>query len=279
VGFAGSFFELFLWALAVLVWRLTAVETWINFVALLAMAATGIKTLVNFNPLIKYDGYYLLSDFLGVPNLRRRAFGHVGRLLKRWFGWSEQPAPPATAREQRIYLIYGLIATVYAFSLMILVAIKTGAFLIDMHQPLGLAMLGFMLSRRLKLRVRRLMGKGRDEEDLPRSGVEDDLEEESTSVVTEDAPEEPARVAETAAARRTGSAPRTRAGGTWSAGRLVGIAGTDDAARWFARAALAPSHPAHCGDHPGPRRRHRPHGASSVGAGERASREKRRHSE
>jgi hypothetical protein len=34
---------------------------------------SGLQTLVNFNPLIKLDGYYMLSDFLEVPNLRGKA--------------------------------------------------------------------------------------------------------------------------------------------------------------------------------------------------------------
>ena len=62
VGFAGPYFELFLWALATLAWRLSDTDTWINHASLVVMATSGIKTLLNFNPLIKLDGYYLLSD-------------------------------------------------------------------------------------------------------------------------------------------------------------------------------------------------------------------------
>ncbi len=64
VGFAGPYFELFLWALATLAWRVTDVDTWINYAALLVMTLSGIKTLFNLNPFIKLDGYYLLSDYL-----------------------------------------------------------------------------------------------------------------------------------------------------------------------------------------------------------------------
>ncbi len=37
---------------------------------------------MNANPLIPLDGYYALSDYLEVPNLRQRAFGHLGWLIK-----------------------------------------------------------------------------------------------------------------------------------------------------------------------------------------------------
>ncbi|PYK99356.1 MAG: hypothetical protein DME19_08860 [Verrucomicrobia bacterium] len=52
VGFAGPYFELFLWALATFAWRLTDVETGINYLALIVMATSGVKTLLNFNPLL-----------------------------------------------------------------------------------------------------------------------------------------------------------------------------------------------------------------------------------
>src|SRR2546423_14579090 len=53
VGFAGPYFELFLWGLATVVWRLTDEQTWISYLALIVMATSGVKTLLNFNPFIK----------------------------------------------------------------------------------------------------------------------------------------------------------------------------------------------------------------------------------
>ncbi len=57
VTFAGAYFEIFIWALATITWRLTEHETWVNFLALVVMATSGIKSLFNLNPLIKLDGY------------------------------------------------------------------------------------------------------------------------------------------------------------------------------------------------------------------------------
>src|SRR5205807_463852 len=118
VGFAGPYFELFLWALATLAWRLTDTETWINYVALIVMTTSGVKTLFNFNPLIKLDGYYLLSDYLEIPNLRRRSFRYVGDWIKRLFTFAPQPAVELLRRERRVYLIYGLVGSAGSFSLL-----------------------------------------------------------------------------------------------------------------------------------------------------------------
>jgi putative peptide zinc metalloprotease protein len=168
VGFAGPFFELFLWAIATFLWLITDADTLINFISLIVMASSGVKTLLNFNPLIKLDGYYLLSDYLEMPNLRKRAFQYVGDGIKRLFGRPvgeiESPAP----RERRIYLIYGLIATVASFSLLLLVSVQAGKALIENNQPFLLALLVVFVSLKLRLRLLRLFS---------RSGGPDDEEE------------------------------------------------------------------------------------------------------
>src|SRR5206468_3193858 len=78
VGFAGPYLELVLWALATIAWRLTEPDTWINYTSLIVMTLSGLRSFVDFNPFVKLDGYYLLSDYLEVPNLRRRSFKYVG---------------------------------------------------------------------------------------------------------------------------------------------------------------------------------------------------------
>jgi putative peptide zinc metalloprotease protein len=105
---AGSLVEIGIWAVATLVWRITAPETWTHRGALVLLTITGLGTLFNFNPLIQFDGYYMLSDGLEIPNLRQRAFADLrARLLGR-------PRPPGTARERRIFAAYGLVAVLYS---------------------------------------------------------------------------------------------------------------------------------------------------------------------
>ena len=71
VVFAGGYFELFIWAASVLAWRVVATETFISRALFVVIAVCGIRSLFNFNPLIKMDGYFLLSDYLGIANLRQ----------------------------------------------------------------------------------------------------------------------------------------------------------------------------------------------------------------
>ena len=155
VSFAGPYFELFLWALAALIWRLTDADTWLNFVAFAVTATSGVKTLLNFNPLIKMDGYYLLSDALGIHNLRRRAYAYIGAGIKRLFGI--RTPVDATPREKRIFLIYGLIASAFSFCALGYMVWMLANFLAQHNQGLkALLMILFLIVAKVRRRLLRL---------------------------------------------------------------------------------------------------------------------------
>jgi len=159
VGFAGPYFELFLWALATLVWRVTDVETSINYMAYVVMTTSGIKTLFNFNPLIKMDGYYLLSDYLEIPNLRRKAFSYVGSRIKKLFGSADPRFDAMTARERRVFLAYGLMAAIGSFSILGFAIVKLGGYLIDKEQPLAFVFFAGLLGTKFRRHFRNLFAK------------------------------------------------------------------------------------------------------------------------
>src|SRR5438093_4740437 len=180
VGFAGPYFELFLWALAVLAWRLTDVETWINYVALIVMTSSGIKTLLNFNPFIKYDGYYLLSDYVEIPNLRRKSFRYVGNLIERLFGFGGPIAGEITPRERRIRLAYGLVGAVGSFSFLAFIFITAGGYLVENRQPEAILLSTGLLGIKVRRKVRKLFGKPSNSSDPE----EDDGDEFKTAGTT-----------------------------------------------------------------------------------------------
>jgi len=165
VGFAGPYFELFLWALAVLVWRLTDVDTVVNYVALIALTGSGLKTLLNLSPLLKLDGYYMLSDYLDVPNLRRKSFRYVGSWIKQLSGRADQPIDAVSPRERRIYLGYGLLAAVPSLLLLAVGSVKMAGFLLASGGPLAVALFTGLLTRKVRRRAGRLFGKGTDDTD------------------------------------------------------------------------------------------------------------------
>jgi hypothetical protein len=134
VSFAGPYFELFLWAIAMLTWRVTEPGMFLNQVSLAVVGISGVKTLFNFNPLIKLDGYYMLSDFLEIPNLRRKSFRSLGALLRRLAGLPFE-IQGETRRERTIYISYGLVAACGSFALMGSVLFTIFHYLGDSAQP------------------------------------------------------------------------------------------------------------------------------------------------
>jgi putative peptide zinc metalloprotease protein len=136
VTFAGAYSEMLVWALATVAWRVTETDTWINFVALVIMATSGVKTLFNLNPLIKLDGYYLLSDYLEIPNLRQKS---LAALKARARGlWNLSPdALRVHGREQRIYLGYGALAALCSTGLITLIAWRFGTVLTTRYGGVG----------------------------------------------------------------------------------------------------------------------------------------------
>jgi putative peptide zinc metalloprotease protein len=112
---AGSWIEMVVASIAAIVWWIAAPGTFVSDVALGFFLVGGLAAvLVNLNPLIPLDGYYALSDWLEVPNLRQRAFAHLAWTLRtRWLGL-ELPMPPADEREQKIVLLYGTLASAFS---------------------------------------------------------------------------------------------------------------------------------------------------------------------
>jgi putative peptide zinc metalloprotease protein len=142
VTFAGGYFEAFVWALATIAWRVTDPGTVINVIALIVIATSGVKIAFNINPLIKLDGYYLLSDYLGIPNLRQRSFAYLRARVEQWRRGRSEPME-ATPRERRVYVLYGLLASAYSAWLLSLVSWHLGGYLIDRYKAVGV--LAFLL--------------------------------------------------------------------------------------------------------------------------------------
>lgn len=77
-----------------------------------------VGVLVNLNPLLELDGYFILIDWLGIPNLRDRSFAFIRtellNRLKTIFSASPvKGSPTAFTREETIFTAFGLLAAVY----------------------------------------------------------------------------------------------------------------------------------------------------------------------
>ena len=114
VSAAGMMVDLFCAALAALVWAGTG-DGLIHSVAFNMMVIGSVTSLAfNGNPLIRFDAYYIFSDWLEIPNLYQRA-------RRQWAYWMEKylfdvasPAPAAQGRREAAWLgLYGAASLVY----------------------------------------------------------------------------------------------------------------------------------------------------------------------
>lgn len=142
VSAAGMYVEIVLSALAVFLWWNTQPGLF-NYLCLNVFFVTSFTTVVfNANPLLRYDGYYMLSDYLELPNLRQQAEGQVRRTVAKKTAGLELPPPPFLPETgHRMLVTFAVLAWVYRF------AVTWGicTFLYITLKPYGVQNLGLAL--------------------------------------------------------------------------------------------------------------------------------------
>ena len=115
VGAAGMIVELFFASIAAFIWIMAgdihSVPAQLAFNAMLIASVTTI--VFNANPLLRYDGYYILSDYLEIPNLRQKSTEYTLGLIKRHIFRVklQHPLPPPL---QRFWLfVYAVLSSIY----------------------------------------------------------------------------------------------------------------------------------------------------------------------
>jgi putative peptide zinc metalloprotease protein len=114
VSAAGMAVELFIAALALLLW-INLEEGLLRDILFNIMIIGGVSTLFfNGNPLMRYDGYYLLSDALDLPNLATRANHQCSYVVRRYlYGLQGLVAPATSLKEASFFCLYSLAAFIY----------------------------------------------------------------------------------------------------------------------------------------------------------------------
>ncbi|MCE9553065.1 MAG: HlyD family efflux transporter periplasmic adaptor subunit, partial [Planctomycetes bacterium] len=139
IGAAGMYVELVIASLATFIWWFST-PGMLNHLMLSTMFVCSVTTLVfNANPLLRYDGYYILSDILEIPNLRQKATSIVSRKLGAWCLGLEEPKDRYLPRHGRgWFALYTVASVVYRW--MVVGAILY--FLYRVLEPYGLKAIG-----------------------------------------------------------------------------------------------------------------------------------------
>jgi putative peptide zinc metalloprotease protein len=124
VDAAGMMVELFIAAIAMFIW-LSAEDGLTKSFAYNILFIAGVSTIVfNGNPLLRFDGYYLLADWLEMPNLAQNSNKYWAYISKRvLFGIRNLPTPAKSNVEAFIFLIYGAASFIYRIFISITIAL------------------------------------------------------------------------------------------------------------------------------------------------------------
>lgn len=142
VGAAGMIVEAFFAALALYVW-LSVEPGLVRALAFDALAVAGVSTLVyNGNPLLRYDGYYILADLLEIPNLAQRATRYLSYLVNRYAFRADGPKDfVATTGERIWFVLYAPTAFLYRHVVMLAIAV----FVASQYLALGVSIAAWSL--------------------------------------------------------------------------------------------------------------------------------------
>jgi putative peptide zinc metalloprotease protein len=114
VSAAGILMEIFVAALAVFGWANTGNGVLHALFYNIMFIASVSTLLFNANPLLRFDGYYILSDLLDIPNLHTRAKEYINYLIERYaFGCKDSHCPVQTMNEALSLSIFGILSLIY----------------------------------------------------------------------------------------------------------------------------------------------------------------------
>jgi putative peptide zinc metalloprotease protein len=115
ISFAGIYVELMIAAIATFVWWNSPAQPFINHLALSLMVICSVNTVIfNGNPLMRFDGYYVLADWLEIPNLRMRANAYLQRLIMdKCLGIEVEPEPYMALGRRILFVFYAVVSYLY----------------------------------------------------------------------------------------------------------------------------------------------------------------------
>lgn len=123
IAAAGIFVEVLLAVIATLLWSLVDDGPLRSACFFVATVSWTFSLLLNINPFLRFDGYYLFSDWLNISNLQNRAFALGKWKLRHWlFGFKDETPELFPAKTAKILIAYALFTWVYRFFLMIAIA-------------------------------------------------------------------------------------------------------------------------------------------------------------
>lgn len=110
IGAAGIFIEVVFASIATFLWWFSEPGLFNNLCLNIMFVASVSTILFNANPLLRYDGYYVLADVAEIPNLRQKATSILSRKMGHWFLGIEPPEDPFLPQRNQIFFVFYSVA-------------------------------------------------------------------------------------------------------------------------------------------------------------------------
>lgn len=124
ISLAGVLAELSLAAIALIMWHYLSPGPLQSLCFMVAVVSMLASIFINFNPLMRFDGYYLFSDIVGVDNLQDRSIAIMKWRLRRFlWGWDDEPPETLSRKSRNMMLSFGIAMCIYRFFLFVGIAI------------------------------------------------------------------------------------------------------------------------------------------------------------
>lgn len=141
VGAAGMCVELVISSLAFFLWWFTRDGALHDLCLAIFLVANISVIALNLNPLLRLDGYFMLSDWLGVPNLRQKADLLAGRFFARLCLGVRSPEDPSLPQSRRwLFVCYAIASTLFRWQLTVIITVV----LYKALKPYGLQAAGLL---------------------------------------------------------------------------------------------------------------------------------------
>ena len=143
IGAAGMWVEVVLSGFAIYTWAFAETD-FVRALAVNLFFVTTVTTVIfNANPLLRFDGYYILSDFLEIPNLRQKADRLLSDTWGHWcLGIKPKPDPFLPDRGKEWFILYAVSAAFYRWFILFTITL----FLYSWLKPYGLQSIGATLA-------------------------------------------------------------------------------------------------------------------------------------
>ncbi|MGB6974817.1 MAG: HlyD family efflux transporter periplasmic adaptor subunit [Terracidiphilus sp.] len=119
---AGIWTEMVVCGIAMFIWVNSAPGYWLHDLMYKVILITGVAVIVmNLNPLLKLDGYYFLTEAIGIPDLKERSSAFVTEWVQSKILRLPVIVTPIPRKRAPLFVLYALLSGAYSYFILFVV--------------------------------------------------------------------------------------------------------------------------------------------------------------